>query len=64
MNKGKKTTAAAYAVLALIIALFVALFLDKITVAELKDGIMAITGGAVVVVAFFAKDYDKTHSQK
>jgi len=29
MNKGKKTTAVAYAVLALIIALFVALFLDK-----------------------------------
>ncbi len=62
MNKGKKTTAVAYAVLALIIALFVALFLDKITVAELKDGITGIVASAVVVVAFLAKDYDKTHS--
>lgn len=63
MSKGKKTTVVAYISLALIIALFVALFLSKITATELKDGITGIVASAVVVIGFLSKDYDQSHTK-
>lgn len=61
-NKGTKTTTVAYISLALIVALFVALFMKIIDATELKDGITGIVAAAVVVIGFLSKDYDKSHT--
>lgn len=63
-KKGLKTTVIAYISLALIVALFVALFIEKINATELKDGITGIVAAAVVVIGFLSKDYDKSHTNE
>jgi len=61
-NKGKKTTIVAYIALTLIIALFVALFMEKITADDLWKGLGAISTGAVLFIGFLSKDSTATHT--
>ena len=63
MNKGKKTTIVACIALALIVALFVALFIDKITADDLYKGFGAIGGAAAIFIGFLSKDSDQSHTK-
>lgn len=61
-NKGKKTSTIAYIALVLIIALFIALFLDKITADELFKGLGAIGTAAALFIGFLSKDQTASHT--
>ena len=61
-NKGKKTSTIAYIALVLIIALFVALFLDKITADELFKGLGVIGTAAALFIGFLSKDQTASHT--
>lgn len=61
-SKGKKTTIVAYIALAIILALVVALFLDKITADDLYKGLGAIGGAAAVFIGFLSKDQTASHT--
>ena len=61
-NKGKKTTIVAYIALAIIIALVVALFLEKITANDLWNGISAVGAGAIVFIGILSKDATASHT--
>ena len=54
--KKSKTTIVALIAAALIVTFIVALFMKLITMAELKEGIGAITAAAVVVIGILSKD--------
>ena len=62
-NKGKKTSAIAYGAVVLVLALFVALFLNKVTADDVWKGITAITAFAVFLIGKFSKDSDQSHSK-
>ena len=62
MNKGPKTTAVA-AILGIILITMIVLFvLDVITMEELKDTLSVTSPIAILVIGWFAKDKDKTHT--
>lgn len=61
-NKGKKTSTIAYIALVLIIVLFVALFLDKITADELFKGLGAIGTASALFIGFLSKDQTASHT--
>lgn len=62
--KGIKTTITAFVFLAEILALAMALVLDKITIEELKTIVTVSTPIYVLLIGWFSKDSDKSHTQK
>jgi len=54
--KKSKTTIVALVAAALIVTFIVALFMKLITMAELNEGVGAITAAAVVVIGILSKD--------
>ncbi len=62
-NKGRKTTIVASIALVLIVALFIAMFVDKITADELFKGLGAIGTAAALFIGFLSKDQTASHTK-
>ena len=62
MNKGTTTTRIAIFAGLFIVALVIALFLDKITADDLWKGLTAIGTATALFIGYFAKDANKSHS--
>lgn len=61
-NKGKKTTIVAYVAGFICLALVGALFLDKITGAELFQGLGVVGAVATVFIGLLSKDATASHT--
>lgn len=63
-KKGKKTTIVAYSAAAIIVALLVALFIEKITADDFFNGLTSVGAAAVVFIGFLSKDFDQSHTKE
>ena len=62
--KGIKTTITAFVFLALLIVLVIAMIMNKITIEELKTILTIATPVFVLIIGWFAKDSDQSHTKK
>ena len=62
-KKGVKTTIVSVIGFGIIVALLVAMFMDKITAEDFFDGLTAVGASVAIFIGFLSKDYNQSHSK-
>ena len=61
-KKGVKTTIVSIIGFGVIVALLVAMFMDKITAEDFFDGLTTVGASVAIFIGFLSKDHDQSHT--